>query len=174
VPAMRAVVPLVFAAGFVALVARLSWRSLAPGAMASPLGADTRALPRYQRSSLDAAAAQTLLCAIERALDGDRMFARPELTLAQLADAAGATPHQVSEALNRFAGTTFRDLVNGRRVQDVKAQLAGVDSDRYTIEGIGASAGFRSRSALYAAFHRAEGMTPTAFRRSLRRTAAPI
>ena len=54
---------------------------------------------------------------------------------------------------------------------DVKAQLRDPHSDRYTIEGIGASAGFRSRSALYDAFHRREGMTPTAFRAAIRRTA---
>ncbi|MET0555873.1 MAG: helix-turn-helix domain-containing protein [Vicinamibacteria bacterium] len=38
-------------------------------------------------------------------------------------------------------------------------------SDRYTVEGIGASAGFGSRSALYAAFRRLEGITPTEFRK---------
>jgi AraC-like DNA-binding protein len=174
VPVMRAVVPLTFAAGFAAMVARLSWRSLTTPVLPAP-GAGNQAplLPRYERSALDDATARALLCRIEQALDRERLFARPELTLAQLAEAAAATPHQVSEALNRFAGTTFRDLVNGRRVRDVKAQLADPASDRYTIEGIGASAGFRSRSALYAAFHRAEGMTPTACRRASRKTVAP-
>jgi AraC-like DNA-binding protein len=167
-PQVRAVVPLAFAAGFVVLVARLSWRSLSPLAATSSADQAT-SLPRYERSALGEMAARELLARIDQALNRDRRFARPELTLAQLAEAAGATPHQVSEALNRFAGTTFRDLVNGRRVQDVKVQLADPESDRYTIEGIGAAAGFRSRSALYAAFHRAEGMTPTAFRSHIRK-----
>jgi AraC-like DNA-binding protein len=51
----------------------------------------------------------------------------------------------------------------------MKAQLLDPASERFTIEGIGASAGFGSRSALYAAFRRFEGMTPTAFRASHQR-----
>ena len=81
----------------------------------------------------------------------------------------GVTPHQLSEVLNRYARVTFHDLINQRRVEDVKAQLLDPASERFTIEGIGASAGFGSRSALYAAFRRLENTTPTAFRASLRR-----
>jgi AraC-like DNA-binding protein len=170
VPAARAVVPLVFAAGFVAMVTWVTARSLtrrpAPGVLD-----ETAALPRYERSGLDEDGARTLRARIEEALTRDRLFARPDLTLGQLAAAAGATPHQVSEALNRFGGVGFRDVVLRLRVDDVKAQLVDPASDRYTIEGIGASAGFRSRSALYAAFHRLEGTTPTAFRTAARTTA---
>jgi AraC-like DNA-binding protein len=99
-----------------------------------------------------------------------RLFARADLTLAQLASAAGSTPHQVSEVLNRYSRVTFHDLINRRRVDDVKAQLLDPASERFTIEGIGSCAGFGSRSALYAAFRRFEGMTPTAFRHDRRRT----
>jgi AraC-like DNA-binding protein len=163
VPVMRALVPLVFASGFVALVAFVAWRIVAPRAVADP------ALPaKYERSGLVEPAAVDLLARVDTALTGDRLFARTDLTLAHLAAAADSTPHQVSEALNRFRGVTFHELVNRRRVEDVKAQLGDPLSDRYTIEGIGASAGFGSRSALYAAFHRFEGMTPTAYRTALR------
>jgi AraC-like DNA-binding protein len=50
------------------------------------------------------------------------------------------------------------------RVEDVKAQLRDPVNDLFTIEGIGLSAGFGSRSALYTAFKKLEGVTPTAFR----------
>lgn len=162
VPAVRAVVPLVFAAGFVALVMWVSARSVAR--RLTPVVAGGNDVPRYERSALDEDGVRDLRGRIDEALSRDRLFARPDLTLAQLAAAAGATTHQVSEALNRFGGVGFRDLVMRRRVDDVKAQLVDPASDRYTIEGIGASAGFRSRSALYDAFRRLEGTTPTAFR----------
>jgi AraC-like DNA-binding protein len=68
--------------------------------------------------------------------------------------------------LNHYACVSFHDLVNRRRVEEVKAQLLDTASERFTIEGIGASAGFGSRSALYTAFRRFEGMTPAAFRAS--------
>lgn len=176
VPAVRALVPLVLAGAFVGMVAFVTWRTIT----ASPAKADDVPTPshhprpaapppaRYERSSLAGATAADLLADIDRALAGQRLFARADLTLAHLAQAVGATPHQVSEALNRFGGVTFHALLNRHRVNDVKAQLQDPSSDRYTIEGIGASAGFGSRSALYAAFQRAEGMTPTAFRAAVR------
>jgi AraC-like DNA-binding protein len=173
VPAIRALVPLVFTAGFVAMVAFVAWRTVA-ARLETPIDAgvvERPAVARYERSALDEASARALLARLDDVLTRERLFARPELTLGQLADAAGSTPHLVSEALNRFGGTSFRELVTCRRVDDVKAQLRAPDSDRYTIEGIGAAAGFRSRSALYDAFHRREGMTPTAFRAAVRRTA---
>ena len=89
---------------------------------------------------------------------------RPGLTLGRLADAVDCAPHQVSEVLNRHAKVGFHELLNRRRVAEVKAQLLDPAADRFTIEGIGAAAGFGSRSALYAAFRRLEGMTPAEFR----------
>jgi AraC-like DNA-binding protein len=157
VAAVRAVVPLVLCAGFVLVAVLAVWRAFASTA------------PRYERSGLDASQAPELLARIDRALTHDRLFARADLTLSDLAAAAEATPHQVSEVLNQHARVSFADLVNRCRVEDVKIQLLDAGSERFTIEGIGASAGFGSRSALYAAFRRFERTTPTRFRDASRR-----
>ena len=159
IASVRAVVPLVMSLGFAAMAAFAAWR-----AAAAPAGAAAEPAARYERSSLDEISARQVLERINRAFARERMFTRVDLTLAHLAAAVEATPHQVSEALNRYAGTSFTDLVTRHRVDDVKAQLRDPANDRFTIEGIGASAGFGSRSALYAAFKRLEGMTPTRFR----------
>ncbi|MGH9350386.1 MAG: helix-turn-helix domain-containing protein [Vicinamibacterales bacterium] len=166
VAVVRAVVPLVLSIGFAAMAAFAAWRSAATTmAMLSPEPARVPSV-RYGRSGLGESDALDLLDRIDRALTRDRLFARADLTLAQLAVAVGSTPHLVSEALNYYAGESFHDLINRRRVEDVKAQLLDTASERFTIEGIGASAGFGSRSALYTAFRRFEGMTPAAFRAS--------
>ena len=155
---VRALVPMVMSLGFAAIAGYAAWRATTRSTV-QPSTA------RYERSSLDRAGAEQLLERIDRALTHDRLHARVDLTLAHLSGAVGATPHQVSEALNRFAGTSFADVVTRHRVADVKAQLLDPANDRYTIEGIGASAGFGSRSALYTAFKRLEGTTPTEFRK---------
>jgi AraC-like DNA-binding protein len=174
VEAVRPIVPLAMSAGFVALVAYVAWRSatlpVAAGAEVAPAGGAASgdlasdAAPRYEKSGLDEAAATALLARVDLALVTDRLFARADLTLADLARAAGSTPHLVSEALNRYAGVSFHERLMRVRVEDVKTQLVDPASDRYTIEGIGLSAGFGSRSALYAAFRKLEGRTPAAFR----------
>lgn len=157
-----ALVPFVLTMEFVGLVGLVAWRSSGSATPATPAGAGSGA--RYEKSGLDEEMAQALVSRIERALAADRLFADPQLTLGRLAAAVSATPHQVSEALNRHSKVTFHDLVNRLRVEDVKLQLCDPSADRFTIEGIGASAGFGSRSALYAAFRRHEGTTPAEFR----------
>jgi AraC-like DNA-binding protein len=166
---VRALVPLVLSIGFIAIAAFAAWRTVALTGVAA---SEPAAAPRYERSGLEDSVAAELLDRIDRALTADRLFARADLTLAHLAAAVGATAHQVSEVLNRYANVSFHDLINRRRVDDVKAQLSDPASEGFTIEGIGASAGFGSRSALYAAFRRFEGTTPTAFRVSARRSHA--
>jgi AraC-like DNA-binding protein len=161
---VRGVVPLVMSIGFLTVTAFFVWRSVASATVDEAIAA-----PRYERSGLEQSLAPDLWRRIDEALARERLFARADLTLTDLASAAGLTPHQVSEVLNRYAGVSFHDAVNRRRVEDVKLQLLDPGSERFTIEGIGASAGFGSRSALYAAFKRFEGTTPSAFRVSARR-----
>lgn len=167
VPMVRGLIPIVITIGFLSVTALLTWRAV--GIALPPSTKEESAAPRYERSGLEEPLARSLLRQIDDALTANRLFAQPDLTLAQLAAAAACTPHQVSEVLNRYAGVSFHDLINRRRVDDVKRQLDDPASERFTIEGIGASAGFGSRSALYAAFKRYEGTTPTAYRHSSRR-----
>lgn len=167
VPMVRGLIPIVITIGFLSVTALLAWRAVSAGI--APAAEEDTDTPRYERSGLEESLAPSLLQRIDDALTANRLFAQPDLTLAQLAAAASCTPHQVSEVLNRYAGVSFHDLINRRRVEDVKRQLDDPSSERYTIEGIGASAGFGSRSALYSAFKRYEGMTPTAYRHSSRK-----
>lgn len=158
---VRAIVPIVMSAGFAAMAAFAAWRATAgPSADTPPVSA------RYERSGLGKSSARRLLSHIDEALTRDRLHTRVDLTLAHLAAAIDATPHQVSEALNRYAGTSFADLLMRHRIDEVKSQLRDPANDRYTIEGIGTSAGFGSRSALYTAFKKLEGVTPTEYRRT--------
>jgi AraC-like DNA-binding protein len=165
---VRAIVPLVLTLEFVGLVALVAWRAraLVPAPVPAPPA------PRYERSGLDEEAGRALAARIETVLGARRLFADPGLTLASLAAACGSTPHQVSEALNRMAGETFHELIARHRVDDVKRQLEDPASDAYSIEGIGQSAGFGSRSTLYAAFRKVVGTTPTAYRARHRDAAA--
>lgn len=161
---VRGLIPIVITVGFLSVTMLLAWRAVTT----PPIAEGEAPGPRYERSGLAESHAPELLQRIDDALTANRLFAQPDLTLAQLAAAASSTPHQVSEVLNRYAKVSFHDLINRHRVEDVKRQLDDPASDRFTIEGIGASAGFGSRSALYAAFKRYEGMTPTAYRQSSR------
>jgi AraC-like DNA-binding protein len=155
-PLIPALIPAVVTAGIAALAALIAWRAVDRS--------QSEPAPRYAKSTMDDGTAEALLVRIDQALLTDRLFARPGLTLSELAAKAGSTPHQVSEVLNRYGGVSFHERLKRCRVADVKAQLLDPSNDGFTIEGIGESAGFGSRSALYSAFRQIEGVTPKELR----------
>jgi AraC-like DNA-binding protein len=163
-----ALVPVVVTCGFIAMAAVVASRTVA----ARPPIARPSTTSRYEKSGLGRELAPDILARIDRALSSDRLFTDPDLTLVRLAACVGYSPHQVSEALNRYARTSFHELLSQRRVDEVKAQLLDPANDRFTIEGIGAAAGFGSRSALHAAFRRFEKMTPAEYRAAQRSSSA--
>lgn len=164
-PGIRALLPLVVTALMITVSWRLARRlsGLVPLAIGPPM-------PKYERSGLDPAQAREVLDAALAALALDRRFADPTLTLRGLAEAARTTPHILSEALNLHGGRSFNDLLNETRVEDAQAQLLDPANDRFTIEGIAQSSGFKSRSAFYTTFRRLVGVTPAEFRSRAKRS----
>lgn len=122
--------------------------------------------PRYARSALSRDELSRIYAAIERALDGPPpLYVKPDLSLADLAAAAGAPMHHVSQAISEVGGGTFYDLLTRRRIKDAQRRLVDPGNANVAVEALGMEAGFRSRSAFYAAFKTATGVAPAEFRR---------
>lgn len=97
---------------------------------------------------------------IEEYLRLEKPFLNPAFDLADLAKAMGATPKQVSFACKNILKEKFTDLRTQLRVEYAKKLLQEGLSETITIDGIGVSAGFKSRSTYYEAFKTVAGMTP--------------
>ena len=121
---------------------------------------------RYERSGLDARAAEKIQARLIALMERERPFKRAELTLGDLATALDTTPHRLSEVLNAQLSLSFHDFVNGYRVREVQERLAGVDGARYTYLTLALDAGFASKSTFNAVFKKQTGMTPSAYRTS--------
>jgi AraC-like DNA-binding protein len=65
---------------------------------------------------------------------------------------------------------SFFDFVNEYRVQEAKRLLCSPQSDHLSILGIALDAGFNSKSAFYTAFGKYAGITPSEYRKQLRRS----
>lgn len=119
---------------------------------------------RYRRSTkLAGLDTDGVIKRLDRLMTEKRMFTDSMLTLPQLSEALGVTPHQLSELLNSRLNTGFRQYVNQRRVELAKRILAE-DPDR-TILDIAFDCGFGSKSPFNAAFVQATGKTPSEWRR---------
>jgi AraC family transcriptional regulator len=92
---------------------------------------------------------------VEARLDGD-------ITLAEMAAAAQLSPFHFARVFARTVGCTPHDYVMQRRLEAAKALLR---SDALTIEAVAGRCGFASASHFAARFRRAEGVTPSAYRR---------
>lgn len=131
----------------------------APAAVA---GAVLRPQPKYARSALDAGDVARIGAKLDAAM-ARGLWRDPALSLPRLAAAVGAPPNDVSQAINTAHGASFYDYVNRFRIEAAKAALAD-PARTETILDLALEAGFNSKSVFNAAFKRATGLTPSAFR----------
>lgn len=127
---------------------------------------------RYAKAALSSQQAQMLADRLERAMHDDKLYLDHELSLPALAQAIGATPHQLSQVLSTHVEKSFYDYVNAWRVQAVQATLARPGSVGRPLLEIALECGFGSKSAFNDVFKRVTGMSPSAYRKGLPATAA--
>ncbi|TAK35817.1 MAG: AraC family transcriptional regulator [Saprospiraceae bacterium] len=120
---------------------------------------------KYEKSGLTERKAQELLAKLDAAMAHEKVFLDPELTLPQLAELLGATPHQVSQLLNQHKQESFFDYVNRHRVEHFKRAALDPDNAHLSILGIAFDSGFNSKAAFNAVFKKMTGTTPSAFRK---------
>ena len=123
--------------------------------------------PRYARSALKRGELEDIHGALLRALDGPpALYLKLDLTLAQLSASAGVAAHHASQAISEISGGSFYDLLTARRVAEAQRRLLDPANAQVAVDVLGTEAGFRSRSAFYAAFKAATGATPAEYRKS--------
>lgn len=103
---------------------------------------------------------------IERAIEEDRVYLTPDLTLEQLAASANLPTRTTSTIINRHFNMSFFDFVNYHRVEAAKTLLIA-EPDKSVLE-ISELAGFNSKSAFNRFFKKFAGITPTEFRKDSR------
>ena len=117
--------------------------------------------PAYARSGLTDPDLDRILDRLDRVMGEQSLWSDPMLTLKDLADAASVRPGYLSQALNQRRGVSFFDYVNGWRI-DAAARLLS-DTDR-TVLAIAQETGFNAKSTFNAAFRKAKGSSPSAWR----------
>jgi AraC-like DNA-binding protein len=129
--------------------------------------ADTSApAGRYERSGLRDAEAVALKESLIALMTTEHPYRDPDLTLPDLAERLGTTPHKLSEVLNSELSQTFYDFVNGYRVEDVRRRLAKADSRNQNLLTLAMDAGFASKSTFNQVFKKQTGQTPSAYRQA--------
>lgn len=98
-------------------------------------------------------------------LDADRLFATPDLKVADLAARLGERDYKVSQCIaGRLGYRSFTHLVNARRIALAKTLLTDPVEARPPILSVAFDCGFNSIGPFNRAFKQETGMTPSEFR----------
>ncbi|SNR55406.1 transcriptional regulator, AraC family [Maribacter sedimenticola] len=104
---------------------------------------------------------------IETFVDTEEYVLSINASLNDLAGRLQMHPNQISKAINLGFGSNFNSYINSKRIALAKQRLIDAQYNHLTIEAIGASVGFKSKSAFYNAFKKEIGSSPSKFQKTI-------
>ncbi len=122
-------------------------------------------VPRKEVLSADKA--QDLKIGIDSLFMNREDFLSSDFSLQKMADVLDVSPHQISFVVNTEHGMSFSDLLAYHRIAKAKEIIESDDFKQMTIEAIGQSVGYKSKSTFFAHFKKQTGKTPLDFRKGL-------
>jgi AraC-like DNA-binding protein len=119
--------------------------------------ADTAQASR--REVLDVSEAEALLLNAEILMTEKALYRNREVHVASVASELGVPVHHLSFCLNKFRGVSFRDWINGYRIEAFLRDYPALNTSM-TIEGQAFKCGFNTTSGFYQAFRKHKGCSP--------------
>ncbi|MCG1035115.1 AraC family transcriptional regulator [Polaribacter sargassicola] len=116
-----------------------------------------------QLDSLKPTEIENLKHKLQILLTEQKVYLNDELNLTQLSEKMEISNKKLSELLNHHLNTSFYDLINEHRINDVKKRFEKGDAEKYTIISIAYDAGFKSKASFYRIFKQKEGVSPSVY-----------
>ncbi|TMP47164.1 hypothetical protein CWB96_12510 [Pseudoalteromonas citrea] len=117
---------------------------------------------KYQRSALDQTQSVRIASKINSAMEQDKLYLDPNLSLQALSKHLNISPNYISQTLNERLSVNFFDFVNQWRIEAAKPKILANNS---TVLDIALEVGFNARSSFYKAFKQTTGQTPSEYRK---------
>lgn len=102
---------------------------------------------------------------VSTAMESDKLFLNPRLTVEEFAAHVHMPPRQVSLVIKHQFGCNFLEYVNRYRVETAKIGLADPSNRGESVLDIASKSGFNSKATFNRFFKRFSGFTPTEYRR---------
>ncbi len=100
-------------------------------------------------------------------MDNNLFYTNTQASLKNLATQLAIHPNQISKTINSDFGSNFNHYINSKRIDLAKERLVDPQFSHLTIEAIGETVGFKSKSAFYNAFKKISGISPSKFAKSI-------
>lgn len=101
---------------------------------------------------------------IKQAMDKEKHFLIPDITLDMLASEINISAKNLSTTLNRKFNMNFYEFINNYRIEEAKLRLIAPHSRKKTITQIYLEVGFNSKSVFNTFFKKSVGLTPSQYR----------
>lgn len=124
--------------------------------------------PKYKRSVLPETEAKEILVGLRRAMDVEKVYLNPDLSLSDFARHLGTGRNQLSFVINDKVGKSFYEFVNEYRVNEVMKLLREPERRDEKLLSIAFDAGFNSKPSFNNVFKRVTGITPSEYRAGLK------
>jgi len=113
-----------------------------------------------QQLSYDSDELKQVSTKLQRAMDEEKLYKNPKLTLAQLATHLKVKPYQLTQVLNRSLQKSFSDYVNEFRVKEVTKMVNDSAFQHYTLLAIAYESGFNSKASFNRIVKKVTGKSP--------------
>lgn len=123
---------------------------------------DQKAAKTYA-DAIPAEEAEAYITLLKKAMETDKLYLDPALTVNKLAEKLNLTPRTISAVLNRELKKGFSEFVNEYRIMEVKIKMLQPENKHITIAGIAFESGFNSVATFQRTFKNAESITPKQF-----------
>jgi AraC-like DNA-binding protein len=92
-----------------------------------------------------------------------------EFSIEKLAKLVQSNQKYVSQVINDAMKQNFRSLLNSRRIEEAQRQFSMQDADKYTVEFVSRSIGYKSRTTFCDAFKEITGVSPGFYLKSMQK-----
>ncbi len=123
---------------------------------------------KYVSSKLTEEEKERIFNSLINVMIGYKPYLNPKITIQDVALLIDVNKNYLSQVINEKLGVNFFLFVNQYRINEAKQMLLNKEFDHLSIEGIGNSVGFNSRSVFNSAFKQIENVTPTQFKANAR------
>jgi len=93
------------------------------------------------------------------------IYLNPDITLPWLAEKLDVLPNNLSQVINQKTNQNFNDFINYYRINEAKGRLINNKYGNFTIEAIGKSVGFNSKTTFINAFKKFEQTYPSKYKK---------
>lgn len=123
---------------------------------------------KYQKSTLSEGESKSILNKLNTYMTTEKPYLDTQLSLESLAMKLGLGKHDLSQVINEQLGINFFTFVNQYRIEEFKKQIIEPKNEHLTILGVALESGFNSKSSFNGVFKKLEGLTPGAYKNSLK------